>query len=154
MRVYKNGDPIKQDNTPIKQDNTRVSTVSPQDIWLLKALRERSPYPGGATSVREIPSNEDPLWENIAEAIPFYGSFLSWDDAEEAYKQMRQRETYIPTFNEAVDMAGAIPIGGTATKVGTGLIEIAKRSPKYFQILQNLISAYDSAQDISEDNLR
>jgi hypothetical protein len=34
------------------------------------------------------------------------------------------------------------------------LIQLARQSPKYLQILENLISVYDSAQDISEDNIK
>ena len=95
--------------------------------------------------------------ENIAEAIPFYGSFLSWDDAEEAYKKMRQREAYIPNFNEAVDMLSAVPLGSTVSKApaaANALIELARQSPKYMTILENMLSVYDSAQDISEDNVK
>ena len=157
MRVKKTGTPTEQDNTRVKKP------LDPSITRLLGAKRERSPYPsvggrnGGAQSVREIPSNNDPLWENILEAVPFYGSFLSWDDAEEAYKKMRQRGAYIPNFNEGVDMLSAIPFGNTASKApaaANALIEIARQSPKYLKMLENMLSVYDSAQDISEDNLK
>lgn len=151
MRAKKKGDPIKQDNTRVKKP------LDPDIIRLLEARKELSPYPGGATSIREIPDHKDSIVENILEAVPPFGSILSIDDAEDAYRRMRQRGAFTPNFNEAVDMAGVIPFGGTAAKapvVGSALIELAKQSPKYLQILQSILGVYDSAQDISEDNLK
>lgn len=157
MRIKKTGKPAKQDNTRVKKP------LDPAIIKLLEARKELSPYPSvsgryqGATSITEIPSNKDSLAENLLEAIPFYGSFLSWDDAQEAYRQMRQREALIPTANEAIDMFGAVPIANSLAKapgLASDLIQLARQSPKYLQILENLIGAYDSAQDISEDNIK
>lgn len=154
---------LRSNGEPARRDGTKTREASPQAVRLLKAPKERNPYPSvsgrsqGATSVREIPSNDDPLWENILEAVPFYGSFLSWDDAEEAYKQMRQRGAYIPNFNEAVDMISAVPLGNTASKApaaANALIDLARQSPKYMTMLENMLSVYDSAQDISEDNIK
>ena len=148
MKAYRNGDPIKQ-------DNTRVSTVSPQDIRLLKALQERSPYPGGATSIRQTPDDVDSLIENVFEFFDVTG-VSSWDDAARAYESMKQRDASLPSFNEFVDMLGAVPMLGKLSKpvraAGT-MVDLVKpviNYKKYF----DLLGAYDSGQDIYQDNLR
>ena len=155
MKVYKNGDPLKQDNTPIKQDNTRVSTVSPQDIRLLKALQERSPYPGGATSISQTPEDVDSLAENVFEFFDVSG-VSSWDDAARAYESMRQRDASLPNFNEFVDMLGAVPMLGKFSKpikAAGAVVSLAKPAMNYQKYL-NLLDVYDSGQDIYQDNLR
>ncbi len=156
MRIKKIGEPAKQDNTRVKKP------LDPAIIKLLEARKERSPYPSvsgrdqGATSIRGLPSHEDSLIENLLEMVPVYGSILSIDDADDAWKRMRQRETFIPNFNEAVDMAGVFPFGGLAKapQRAPDLIKLARQSPKYLEILGNLLGVYDSAQDISEDNIK
>jgi len=155
MKAIKKGDPVKQDNNSVKQDNTRVATLSPQEIRLLKALQERSPYPGGATSVSQPPEDVDSLVENVFEFFDVTG-VSSWDDASRAYESMKQRDSSLPNFNEFVDMLGAVPMIGKLSKpvraAGT-MIDFVKpviNYKKYF----DLLGAYDSGQDIYQDNLR
>ena len=148
MKLYKKGDPIKQ-------DNTRASTVSPQDIRLLKALQERSPYPGGATSISQTPEDVDSLAENVFEFFDVSG-VSSWDDAARAYESMRQRDASLPNFNEFVDMLGAVPMLGKFSKpikAAGAVVSLAKPAMNYQKYL-NLLDVYDSGQDIYQDNLR
>ena len=148
MKAIKKGDPVKQ-------DNTRVATLSPQEIRLLKALQDRPTYTGGATSVSQAPEDIDSLVENVFEFFDVTG-VSSWDDAARAYRSMQQRDASLPNFNEFVDMLGAVPMLGKISKpvraAGT-MIDFVKpviNYKKYF----DLLGAYDSGQDIYQDNLR
>ena len=148
MKAIKNGDPVKQ-------DNTRVATLSPQEIRLLKSLQDRPTYTGGATSVSQTPDDVDSLVENVFEFFDVTG-VSSWDDAQRAYASMKQRDASLPNFNEFVDMLGAVPMIGKFSKpvkaAGTmiDLVKPAINYKKYF----DLLGAYDSGQDIYQDNLR
>jgi len=148
MKAKKKGDPVKQ-------DNTRVTNLSPQEIRLLKSLQDRPTYTGGATSVSQAPEDIDSLVENVFEFFDVTG-VSSWDDAARAYRSMQQRDASLPNFNEFVDMLGAVPMLGKISKpvraAGT-MIDFAKpviNYKKYF----DLLGAYDSGQDIYQDNLR
>jgi len=148
MKAIKKGDPVKQ-------DNTRVATLSPQEIRLLKALQDRPTYTGGATSVSQAPEDVDSLVENVFEFFDVTG-VSSWDDAARAYESMKQRDDNLPNFNEFVDMLGVVPMLGKISKpvraAGT-MIDFVKpviNYKKYF----DLLGAYDSGQDIYQDNLR
>jgi len=147
MKAYK-GDPVRQ-------DNTRTRSLSPQDIRLLRALQERSPYPGGATSIRQAPDDVDSLAENVFEFFDVTG-VSSWDDAQRAYASMKERDASLPNFNEFVDMLGAVPMIGKFSKpvkAAGVMIDLAKPAVNYAKYL-NILGAYDTAQDIYQDNLK
>tara|TARA_A100001201_G_scaffold51486_1_gene51091 strand:+ start:113 stop:688 length:576 start_codon:yes stop_codon:yes gene_type:complete len=147
MKAYK-GDPARR-------DNTRTRPMSPQDIRLLEALRERSPYPGGAISVRQTPEDVDSVAENVFEFFDLTG-VSSWDDAQRAYASMKQRDASLPNFNEFVDMLGALPGVGKFSKpvrAAGALINLAKPAINYSKYL-DILGAYDSAQDIYQDNIK
>ena len=148
MKAYK-GDPVRQ-------DNTRTRAMSPQDIRLLEALKERSPYPGGATSIRQTPEDVDSVIENVFEFFDLSG-VSSWDDAQRAYASMKQRDASLPNFNEFVDMLGALPAVGKFSKpvrAAGNMIALAKPTVDYARYLNLLMEGYDSAQDIYEDNIK
>ena len=148
MQAYK-GDPVRQ-------DNTGTNSLSPQNIRLLEALKERSPYPGGATSVRQTPEDLDSVAENVFEFFDISG-VSSWDDAQRAYTSMKQRDASLPNFNEFVDMLGAVPFLGKSSKpirAAGAMIDLAKPAVNYAKYLGILMDGYDSAQDIYQDNIK
>jgi len=99
--------------------------------------------------------DSDSLIENVLEFVDPTG-ITSHDDARRAYESMRQRGAKLPDFNEFVDMLGAVPVLGKLGKAGKatqGLIEVARQSPKYMQMLMRLVDGYDSVQDVHQDNV-
>ena len=147
MRTKKIGDPVKQDNTRVKK---------PLDPRILKLLEAREIPEYNRGKITQTPEEKDSVFENILEFVDLTG-ISSHDDARRAYESMRKRGVNLPNFNEFVDMLGAVPVigkVGKAPKLAKGVFEVAKQSPKYMKVLNKLMGAYDSGQDIYEDNIQ
>jgi|688.fasta_scaffold10132_10 hypothetical protein len=81
--------------------------------------------------------------ENVAEYIPLLGSALSVDDYTLAKRDLKG-ENKEGTFNNAIDMAGILPIG----KYGN-LFKI----PKYIEMAADAAGLYGTAKDLYQDNI-
>lgn len=81
--------------------------------------------------------------ENMLEYIPLLGSFLSTDDYTLA-KEDLQGENKEGIFNNAIDMAGILPIG----KYGNVL-----KIPKYIETAADVLGLYGTAKDLYQDNI-
>jgi hypothetical protein len=81
--------------------------------------------------------------ENVAEYIPLLGSALSTDDYTLAKRDL-QGENKEGTFNNAIDMAGILPIGkyGNVFKI-----------PKYIEMAADAAGLYGTAKDLYQDNI-
>ena len=161
MKAYK-GDPVRQDNTSVKPF---------ADPNILKLLGERKLSHGlslpDADQIRVSlkpldflksvynqhlnDDSPDTVLENVLEYFDSSG-IMSHDDAKEAIEGYRQSKRIVPTFNQAVDVLGAVP-DFTGLKASSGPIRLAT-NPKLLKQLMDMINAYDSGQDISEDNLQ
>ena len=164
MKAYK-GDPVRQDNTSVKPfadpnylkllgerklshglslpdaDQIRVPTSSLKPLDFLKNLYNQ----------HLNDDSPDTVLENILEYFDSSG-IMSHDDAKEAIEEYRQSKRIVPTFNQAVDVLGAVP-DFRGRKASTGALSLAS-NPKLLKQLMDMINAYDSGQDISEDNLQ
>jgi len=134
-------------------------------------IRQGSPYVGGP-SVREIleygpgqkpgymynrnlPENYyEPTWENFLEFFDPTG-VTSHDDARAAYERMRKRDASMPTFDEALDMFGVIPMFRKAkiplrviSKIGdvSGLDRLRRIYNNYREVQKGI-----NAADVLED---
>jgi len=164
MKAYK-GDPVRQDNTSVKPfadpnslkllgerkpshglsipdaDHIRVPTSSLKPLDFLKSVYNQ----------HLNDSSPDTVFENVLEYFDSSG-IMSHDDAKEAIEEYRQSKRIIPTFNQAVDVLGAVP-DLTGAKASTGPLRLAT-NPKLLKKLMEMINAYDSGQDIHQDNLQ
>jgi len=94
----------------------------------------------------------DSFSENIGEFIDFTG-YTSWDDAYRAYTEWSESGKKLPTLGQGADMFGAVPALGKFGKLkylvpGEGLV---KSAYKYFP-WQQVVNAFDTAEDIETDN--
>ena len=87
-------------------------------------------------SDQQKPAPSETLVEDILEVIDPTG-ITSWDDAKRAYESYTKRkeesdESFVlPTFDEFVDVLGAVPAAGKFAKVlkgGKGAVQLAPRA--------------------------
>tara|TARA_R100000278_G_scaffold113032_2_gene91040 strand:- start:85 stop:555 length:471 start_codon:yes stop_codon:yes gene_type:complete len=153
---------IRKTGDPVRRDNTRTEIpLDPSVLKLLKAKNKAGslgivPPEYNQGKLTMTPEEKDSILENILEFVDPTG-ITSHDDARRAYESMRQRGANLPNFNEFVDMLGALPVigkVGKGAKATSAAIEVARQSPKYLSVIEKLIDAYDSGQDIYEDNIK
>jgi len=143
--------PIKSD--PSKRDNTRVSMPgAPRRFSPLKRPIVRDPG-----EYRPWDPHKDSLIENVAELFDPTG-ISSHDDAKYAYEDWRRSGRDYPTYEEALDMAGAIPMFGKLKylKAASSAPIALKRTPAILKLMNMLSSFFDvegSIEDIKEDQL-
>ena len=150
MRAKKIGDPAKQ-------DNTRVNMAKPLPGALNLDELKKSISPKQKSALEQLVGmyNDfvyDPRPDTIAEDVGEFfdpSGLSSHDDYRRAKNSWDKRGSTLPTFNEAVDMYGALPIINIIKK-GKALATSLPKGPSTIKKLMRLIDAYDSGQDIAE----
>ena len=111
-----------------------------------------------AYSPKTATSNSSPsesLVEDILELIDPTG-ISSWDDAMRAHESYNKRVSMnegnyvIPTFDEFLDILGAVPAIGKIPKAGKGAIKLAKASRNYLPSLMKALAAAGFGMDRTE----
>ena len=137
--------PIK--SKPTKRDNTRVSMPdAPSRFVPLKGPISRDPG-----EYRQWDPQKDPFIENAVEFLDITG-ISSHDDARYAYEDWQRSGRDYPTYEETLDMAGAIPMFGKLKLLktaGSGAVAL-KRTPAIMKLV-NMLSNYFSAEGFIED---
>ena len=144
--------PIKSD--PAKRDNTRVSMPeAPSKFIPLKRPIDNSPRDPG--EYRQWNPQKDPFLENVAEFFDPTG-ILSHDDAKYAYEDWQISGRKYPTYEEGLDMAGAVPFAGKFPKFARSGAIMMRNTPFILHLMRLLDKAADTeglSEDVKEDQL-
>jgi len=144
---------MKVKRSPQKPD-PRLEVLLERIMDAMPQYKEENRFVGESTanpmlytlppSNQQKPAPSETLAEDILEVIDPLG-ISSWDDAKRAYESYMKRkeesdESFVlPTFDEFVDVLGAVPVAGKFGKVlkgGKGAVQLA---PKAYRAIKSYL---------------